>query len=78
MYDRKLLQNILDQILPRNFRGSDQNIGRVLLWLQFSHDSAKGVPLNKSLYRLWNEGNGKYRKYLQNLNWNQIGFLIVE
>jgi hypothetical protein len=78
MYDRRLLQKIVDKILPRNFRGSAQNMGRALLWLQFSHDLAKGVPLNKSLYLLWNEGNGRYQEYLKDLNWNQVGFLMVE
>jgi hypothetical protein len=75
---REILLRILDRVLNRNFRGSNENIGRALLWMQISHDFSRGTPLNLSLARLWNERKGEYRKYLQNWNGEKIGFLMVE
>jgi hypothetical protein len=75
---REILLRILDQILNRNFRGSNENLGRALVWMQITHDFSRGLPLNLSLARLWNERKGEYRKYLQNWNGEKIGFLMME
>lgn len=54
----------IDEILASNFRGSDENIGRALLYLTISHDLSVGRCINNSLWNLWYERNGEYRRYL--------------
>jgi len=73
---RKILKIVIDEILPRGVRGSNENIGRNLINVQGLHSFSQGESLNSALWKLWNFKNGRYQRYLRNWNGEKIGFLL--